>query len=91
MCQIDLNITYTDQEGTGVLANEAEYKQVNSNVWIPFILDINNPKTPDLQTEGQYQLRIRLYNGYGWSDWFMSLFNIGCGAFSDGFSDGFDT
>lgn len=87
MCRISLNINYFDGEGTGVLQTEAQYRKKPSLSWIPFPLDINDPKTPDLFVEGEYQLRIRLFNGYGWSAWFQSNFWIGCGEYDDGYND----
>lgn len=91
MCRISLNINYYDREGNGVIDAESQYRKSNSNVWVPFDLDMNDPKTPDLFENGTYFLRIRLSNGLGWSEWFTATFYIGCGEYSDDYSDDYDT
>lgn len=91
MCRISLNIDYFDGEGIGAIATEAQYRLTPSQNWIPFPLDIANPQTPDLFVDGHYKIRVRLFNGYGWSAWFISDFWIGCGAYSEGYNEGYLT
>lgn len=89
MCRVDLYIDYTDVSGNGVLEVEAEYRKPNGG-WIPFTLDINDPKSPNLFEDGMYLFRVRLFNGNGWSAWKQGQFYIGCGAFDKGFDIGFE-
>lgn len=90
MCRVDLNIDYTDLTGNGVIETEAQYRGVGTGGWIPFTLDINDPKSPNLFVNGKYLFRVRLNNGTGWSAWKQGEFWIGCGAFDSGFDVGFE-
>lgn len=90
MCSIDFTVEWEDLD-TGLIFNhEGQYRMQGNSQWIPFSFDIDNPQTPYLTEIGVYEMRIRIFDGRVWSDWFYSYFEIGCGAFTIGYSTGFN-
>lgn len=90
MCVINFNFNYEDLDTGLIFDHEGEYRLQDSASWIPFLFDLENPQTPFLTEIGNYQMRIRIFDGRAWSDWFYSYFQIGCGAFDIGYSRGFE-
>jgi len=90
MCSINFTIEYEDVDTGVVFDQEGQFRLQNTTEWIPFLLDLNNPQTPNLDVEGVYEMRVRIFDGRVWSDWFYTYFSIGCGAFTIGFSTGFN-
>lgn len=91
MCRINFEIQYQEPDTNVIMDWEGQYRIEGSNVWIPFEFDWNNPQTPNLIELGAYQMRIRIFDGRVWSDWFLSYFSIGCGGFTIGYSIGFNS
>lgn len=91
MCSIAFTIQWEDLDSGLIFNHEGEYRKVGTGPWTPFEFDINNPQTPYLTEIGDYQMRIRIFDGKVWSDWFVSNFQIGCGGFTTGFSTGFNS
>lgn len=82
MCKIKINIAATDFWGSG-LTVEGQYRATGSLTWVTYggLQPINNAYTPDLTTQGDYELRVRVIDGDGKiSDWFnFTNFSIdGC-------------
>jgi len=77
MCQID----FTIQTNTNpIQAAEGRYKLQGTVTWTLFIIDINDSKTPNITTNGNYDLEVRIQDSSGfWSNWFtvVSGFQIG--------------
>lgn len=90
MCSITFTIQWEDLDSGLIFNHEGQYRKAGSSAWAPFEFDINNPQTPYLTEIGDYEMRIRIFDGKVWSEWFSSFFSIGCGAFTIGFSTGFD-
>ena len=83
MCQINFNISYTDQEGDALMAAEGRYRPDSGGAWTGFDIDLSNPRTPDIDTEGTYELQARVQDVHqAWSDWASSEFIIAkkCGS-----------
>ena len=91
MCTIDFNVVWEDLDSGLIFAHEGQYRKVGSPIWIPFNFDLDNPKTPYITEIGDYQMRIRIFDGQAWSEWFISQFQIGCGAFTTGYDTGYDS
>lgn len=91
MCSIDFTVSWEDEDNSVIFGHEGQFRKVGSLSWTPFFFDINNPKTPFLIEEGDYELRVRIFDGTIWSDWFVARFQIGCGGFTIGFSEGFNS
>ncbi len=86
MCKIRFDVS---QENTGdtITAIQGEYKLALATNWIPFnVTNISSPETPDITTQGIYDLRVRIQNQDGvLSEWFTDptnpTFQIGnCGG-----------
>ncbi|PTX62350.1 hypothetical protein C8N46_103450 [Kordia periserrulae] len=84
MCQINFAIQYTDADGDTLQAAEGKYRLASSTgAWTPFVIDISNPKTPDITVLGDYDLEVRIQDtGNLWSNWFASSFKVSsnCGS-----------
>lgn len=91
MCVINFTIQYEDLDTNVVVDYEGQYRMTGTTQWIPFNFDFNNPQTPFLNELGDYQMRIRIFDGRVWSEWFITNFQIGCGGFTIGFSKGFNS
>lgn len=91
MCRVEFQIIYEEPDTDVILDWEAQYKIQGTLSWVPFEFDWNNPQTPNIEEIGVYGLRVRLFDGRSWSDWFYSQFQVGCGAFTTGFSLGFES
>lgn len=91
MCTIAFTIEWEDLDSGIIFDHEGQYREVGIGPWIPFVFDLDNPQTPYLTEIGDYEMRIRIFDGKVWSDWFYSRFQIGCGAFTTGFSTGFNS
>lgn len=78
MCQIDFTIQFTDQDNSLIQAAEGRYKLQSDSVFEPvFSIDITDPKTPDLNVNGDYDLDVRIQDEDGlWSNWFSTTFLI---------------
>ena len=77
MCQIHFTIQYTDPEGDSLQVAIGRYKLTLSTVWNDFIINLADPKTPDIVIEGFYDLEVKVQDAFGtWSDWFASTFEI---------------
>lgn len=91
MCSIAFTIQWEDLDSGLIFDHEGQYKKQGTNTWIPFQFDWDDPHTPFLLEEGVYDMRIRIFDGRAWSDWFLTSFSIGCAGFTTGFSLGFNS
>lgn len=91
MCTISFTITWEDLDTDLIFDHEGEYRKQGDTLWIPFQFDLNAPETPNIAEEGVYQMRIRIFDGRTWSDWYYTVFGIGCAAFTIGYSEGFNS
>lgn len=91
MCSIAFTVQWEDLDSGLIFNHEGQYRQIGVTGWIPFNFDLDNPQTPYLTEVGDYEMRIRIFDGKVWSDWFYSQFQIGCGGFTIGFSKGFNS
>lgn len=91
MCRINFNIEWQDLDSGLIFDHEGQYRETGTGPWIPFDFDFDNPQTPFINEIGDYQMRIRIFDGKAWSDWYYTNFQIGCGAFTVGFSKGFNS
>ena len=89
MCTIGFTIEWEDLDTDLIFDHEGQYREQGSTEWIPFQFDLNNPETPDIVEEGIYEMRIRIFDGRAWSEWFYKIFGIGCAAFTIGYDDSF--
>ncbi|PTX62349.1 hypothetical protein C8N46_103449 [Kordia periserrulae] len=78
MCQISFTIQYADADGDTLQAAEGKYRLATSTgAWTSFVIDINDPKTPDITVLGDYDLEVRIQDtGNLWSDWYASSFKV---------------
>lgn len=90
MCTIGFTITYEDLDTDLVYNWEGEYRKMGTSEWIPFQFEWNNPQTPNIIEQGIYEMRIRIFDGRVWSDWFYTEFAVGCAAFTIGYSEGYN-
>lgn len=77
MCQISFNINVQNNEE--IIAAEGRYKLQGAVSFEPVftINDINNPITPDITIQGDYNLEIRVQGTNGiWSDWFATTIRV---------------
>ena len=73
MCQIRFNLN----SSSTITTAQGKYKLVDSSSWISFLIDVNNPKTPDIVTTGDYELQVRIQDINGLlSDWITDTFKI---------------
>lgn len=91
MCIINFNIEYEDLDSGLIFNQQGEYRKQGTIQWTPFNFSMDNPQTPFISEIGNYEMRIRIFDGKAWSDWFYSNFQIGCGGFTIGFSTGFNS
>lgn len=65
MCRIGITLNTTNGDGTSISSASGKYAVVGTSSWVPFTIDLSNPRTPDITTPGFYKLEITVTNNIG--------------------------
>ena len=86
MCRIGLNLTTTVQDGLTVTSATGRYRLQGTSTWTTFSINLTDPRTPDITTNGIYQLQVNISDSSGsvsaWSPNTPATFEISdnCGG-----------
>jgi hypothetical protein len=83
MCRIPIRLTTTTPDGTTITSANGRYRVQGNNTWNNFSIDLNDPKTENITSVGQYDLEVNVTNSDGaTSAWATSTFTVSedCGG-----------
>jgi hypothetical protein len=83
MCRIPIRLTTTTPDGTTITSANGRYRVQGNNTWNNFSIDLNDPKTDNITSVGQYDLEVNVTNSDGaTSAWATSTFTVSedCGG-----------
>jgi hypothetical protein len=83
MCRIPIRLTTTTPDGTTITSANGRYRVQGNNTWNNFSIDLNDPKTENITSVGQYDLEVNVTNSDGaTSGWATSTFTVSedCGG-----------
>jgi len=83
MCRIPIRLTTTTPDGTTITSANGRYRVQGNNTWNNFSIDLNDPKTENITSAGQYDLEVNVTNSDGaTSGWATSTFTVSedCGG-----------
>lgn len=77
MCVINLTLNTTTPAGTTLTNSQGRYRKVGTTTWTNFVVNLSDPKTPNITELGQYQLEVNVTNSLGVvSSWAASTFEV---------------
>lgn len=77
MCVIKLNLNFTTPNGTTITNSQGRYRKFGTTTWTNFIVNLSDPKTPNITELGQYELEVNVVNSLKVvSAWASSTFEI---------------
>jgi hypothetical protein len=83
MCRIPIRLSTTTPDGTTITSANGRYRVQGNNTWNNFSIDLNDPKTDNITSVGQYDLEVNVTNSDGaTSAWATSTFTVSedCGG-----------
>ncbi len=89
MCQVNFEIQ-TKNNVKPILSGEGRYRHIDNQTWVDFGINIDDPITPDIIINGNYELEVRVSfsatpTELEWSAWKASTFKVS----SDGCDDSY--
>jgi hypothetical protein len=65
MCRIGLTLTTTLQSGLSITSANGRYRLRGTSTWTTFTINLSNPKTPDINVIGLYELQVNISDSSG--------------------------
>lgn len=77
MCVIGITLNTTTPDGTTITNANGRYRLAGTSTWTNFSINLSNPNTPNITTQGVYELQVNVTNSLGTvSDWADGSFSI---------------
>lgn len=86
MCRIGLTLTTSVQEGLTITSATGRYRLQGTSTWTTFSINLTDPRTPNITTNGIYQLQVNVSDSSGgvspWSPNLPATFEVSdnCGG-----------
>jgi len=77
MCVIGITLSTTTSEDTTIVSSSGRYRRLGTSLWTNFVINLDNPQTPNIIEGGFYELEVNVTNSVGaTSDWAQSTFQV---------------